>query len=51
MPKDEVKEIGKEKWNVEALKNMTEEQAIRALIGNYKADQIRNAWKQANNKK
>lgn len=46
-----VLEIGKEKWNADALCKMTEDEAIRKLSKNYTPDQIRNAWKQANKKK
>jgi hypothetical protein len=51
MAKREVLEIGKEKWDVVSLRSMTEEKALRVLGKSYKADQIRNAWKQANKKK
>ena len=51
MAKTVVIEIGKEKWNATALQSISEEKAVRVLGKSYKADQIRNAWKQANKKK
>lgn len=45
-------ELGKEKYNANFLRTVSEEDAMRILSGGKKANknQIKNAWKQANGK-
>ena len=46
---DKVIELGKEKYNADFLRSVTEEKAVRTLLGKNHS-QVRNAWKQANGK-
>lgn len=52
MAKDKVIELGKEKYNAEYLRSVSEEKAIKVLhfVAGKPKSQVINAWKQANGK-